>query len=174
MSIANQNYIEPLGVNGKVILTSFPGLNDDKVFQQNIFLNQLSEYVKLKCTTVVSLIEDTEFDQLCEKKKFVQNIYDHNLKWIHMPIEDLSVPDYEFKQKWITTKILLKTDLLKGNNIVLHCYGGKGRAGTIAAILLIEFGEINENAIKIVRKKRIGAIETKEQEQFILNYKTIA
>ena len=173
MSIANQNYIEPLGVKGKVILTSFPGLNDNKIFQQNIFLNQLSEFVKLNCTIVVSLIEDTEFDQLCEKKQFVQNIYDHNLKWIHMPIADLKVPDYEFKQKWITTKILLKNDLLKGNNIVLHCYGGKGRAGTIAAILLIEFGEINENAIKIVRKKRIGAIETQEQEQFILKYRTI-
>ena len=107
--------------------------------------------MKLNCLTVVSLIENTEFDQLCEKKQFVQNIYDHNLKWIHMPIADLKAPDHEFKKKWITTKTLLKNDLLKGGNIVLHCYGGKGRAGTIAAILLIEFGEINENAIKIVR-----------------------
>ena len=174
MNIEHQNYVKPLGVNGKVILTSFPGLDTNKIFQQNIFLNQLSDFVKLNCLTVVSLIENTEFDQLCEKKQFVQNIYDHNLKWIHMPIADLKVPNYEFKQKWITTKTLLKNDLLKGGNIVLHCYGGKGRAGTIAAILLIEFGEINENAIKIVREKRIGAIETKEQEEFILNYRTIA
>ena len=80
MSIEHQSYVEPLGVKGKVILTSFLGLDVNKTFQQNIFLNQLSEFVKLNCTTVVSLIEDTEFDQLCEKKQFVQNIYDHNLK----------------------------------------------------------------------------------------------
>ena len=51
--------------------------------------------------------------------------------------------------------------------------GGKGRSGTIAAILLIEFGENNKNAIELVRKKRKGAIETKEQEGFILSYRNI-
>jgi len=51
--------------------------------------------------------------------------------------------------------------------------GGKGRSGTIAAILLIEFGEDNKKAIEIVREKRKGAIETEEQEKFILNYNRI-
>ena len=51
--------------------------------------------------------------------------------------------------------------------------GGKGRSGTIAAILLIEFGEDNKKAIEIVREKRKGAIETEEQEKFISNYNRI-
>ena len=51
--------------------------------------------------------------------------------------------------------------------------GGKGRSGTIAAILLIEFGEDNKKAIEIVRDRRKGAIETKAQEDFIANYKVI-
>ena len=50
--------------------------------------------------------------------------------------------------------------------------GGKGRSGTLAAILLVEFGEQNKEAIDIVREKRKGAIETKEQEDFILSYRT--
>ena len=37
----------------------------------------------------------------------------------------------------------------------------------------IEFGEDNKKAIEIVRKKRKGAIETEEQEEFILNYNRI-
>ena len=90
-----------------------------------------------------------------------------------MPIADLKAPDHEFKQKWITVKTLLKNDLLRGNNIVLHCKGGVGRSGTIAALLLIEHGEENPNAIKNVRKKRQGAIENDLQEQFVLNYKLI-
>ena len=90
-----------------------------------------------------------------------------------MPIEDLKAPDRQFNEKWETTKVLLKNDLIEGKNIVIHCMGGKGRSGTIAAILLIEFGEDNKKAIEIVRKKRKGAIETKEQEKFILNYNRI-
>jgi len=174
MNIEHQDYVEPLGVNGKVILNSFPGLDDNKIFQQYILLNQLSTFVNLNCSTIVSLVEDSEFDQLCDKKLFVRNIYQHNLNWIHMPIVDLKVPNHEFKQKWLTTKILLKNNLIQGKNIVLHCKGGIGRSGTIAALILIEHGEENINAIKLVRKKRQGAIENKLQEQFVLDYRVIS
>ena len=174
MNIEHQDYVEPLGVNGKVILNSFPGLDDNKIFQQYILLNQLSTFVNLNCSTIVSLVEDSEFDQLCDKKLFVRNIYQHNLNWIHMPIVDLKVPNHEFKQKWLTTKILLKNNLIQGENIVLHCKGGIGRSGTIAALILIEHGEENINAIKLVRKKRQGAIENKLQEQFVLDYRVIS
>ena len=91
-----------------------------------------------------------------------------------MPISDLSSPDSEFKYKWQTKKVLLKNELIEGKNILLHCWGGKGRAGTVAAILLIEFGENNNEAIKIVRMRRKGAIESKNQEEFILNYRSLA
>ena len=174
MNIEHQNYVEPLGVNGKVILNSFPGLDDNKIFQQHILLNQLSAFVNFNCSTVVSLVEDSEFDQLCEKKIFVRNIYQHNLKWIHMPIADLKVPNHEFKQKWLITKTLLKNELIEGKNIVLHCKGGIGRSGTIAALILIEHGEENVNAIKHVRKKKPGAIENELQEQFVLDYRVIS
>ena len=90
-----------------------------------------------------------------------------------MHITDLKAPDYKFVDKWQTTKSLLKNDLIDGKNIVVHCMGGKGRSGTVAAILLIEFGEQNKDAIDIVRDKRKGAIETEEQEKFILNYNRI-
>jgi len=92
---------------------------------------------------------------------------------MHIPIQDLKAPDRQFIEKWETTKVLLKNDLMEGKNIVIHCMGGKGRSGTIAAILLIEFGEDNKKAIEIVREKRKGAIETEEQEKFILNYNRI-
>ena len=79
-----------------------------------------------------------------------------------------SHPDsVEFKEKWETTKPLLKNELLDGKNIIFHCRGGKGRAGTVAAILLIDFGYDKKEAIDLVRSKRVGAIETEKQEKFI-------
>ena len=112
-------------------------------------------------------------DCLCLDSLIKRNIYKHNIKWYHLPISDLSAPDVEFKYQWETKKILLKKELIAGNNILLHCWGGKGRAGTIAAILLIEFGENQNEAINIIRAKRKGAIESKAQEEFVLNYRSL-
>ena len=168
------DYVQPKKVEGKVLLTCFPGRNGEKIsFDEDIFLEELNNFSSQNSRTMVTLVEDKEIEKLCDKKFFVRKIYSNNLKWIHMPIEDLKAPDHKFMDKWQVIKTLLKNDLIEGKNVVIHCMGGKGRSGTIAAILLIEFGENNKNAIELVRKKRKGAIETKEQEGFILSYRNI-
>jgi len=174
MKIDDYDYVEPKGVNGKIIITSFPGLDENGIFQELNFQTQLNILQKNNYSSIASFVGDKEFDKLCNKKQFVENIYKHNIKWYHLPISDLSAPDSEFKYQWETKKILLKKELIAGKNILLHCWGGKGRAGTVAAILLIEFGEDNNKAIKIVRMKRKGAIESKTQEEFVLNYRSLA
>ena len=172
MAKQSYDYVQPKDVKGKIFLTCFPGRSGAKVsFEEDIFLEELNNFSSLNSNTVVTLVEDNEIENLCDKKFFVRKIYSHNLKWIHMPIVDLKSPDHKFMDKWQTTKVLLKNDLIEGKNIILHCMGGKGRTGTIAAILLIEFGEKYKEAIKIVREKRKGAIETKEQEEFIFSYR---
>ena len=172
MAKQSYDYVQPKDVKGKIFLTCFPGRSGAKVsFEEDIFLEELNNFSSLNSNTVVTLVEDNEIENLCDKKFFVRKIYSHNLKWIHMPIVDLKSPDHKFMDKWQTTKVLLKNDLIEGRNIILHCMGGKGRTGTIAAILLIEFGEKYKEAIKIVREKRKGAIETKEQEEFIFSYR---
>jgi ADP-ribosyl-[dinitrogen reductase] hydrolase len=90
-----------------------------------------------------------------------------------MPIADLGAPNQDFKYKWETTKVLLKNELLEGQNVIFHCRGGKGRAGTIAAIILADFGHEKKEAIDLVRERRKGAIETKVQEDFINSYQVI-
>ena len=175
MAMQLYDYVQPKDVKGKIFLTCFPGRNGEKIsFEENIFLEELNNFSSLNSNTVVTLVEDNEIEKLCDKKFFVRKIYSHNLKWIHMPIVDLKSSDHKFMDKWQTTKVLLKNDLIEGKNIILHCMGGKGRSGTIAALLLIEFGEKHKEAIEIVREKRKGAIETKEQEDFILSYKNIS
>jgi len=174
MNINYYDYVEPKGVGGKIIITSFPGLDENGIFQELNFQTQLNVLKKNNFSSITSFVEDNEFNKLCNKKQFIDNIYKHNIKWYHLPILDLSSPDSEFKYQWETKKILLKKELIAGKNILLHCWGGKGRAGTVAAILLIEFGEDNNKAINIVRAKRKGAIESKSQEEFVLNYRLLA
>ncbi len=172
MNINNYDYVEPKGVDGKIILTHFPGRSgEEKLFNYKIFIEELKTFNQLRCGAIVSLVEDTEFEKICDKKLFVREIYNKNLSWFHLPIIDLKSPKHKFIDKWQTTKSRLKNELVDGNNIVIHCMGGKGRSGTITAILLVEFGVSNKEAIDIVRKQRKGAIETTEQEDFILSYR---
>ena len=58
--------------------------------------------------------------------------------------------------------------LAEGLSVFIHCRGGLGRAGTVAARLLIELGEADAAiAIARVREVRPGAIETTAQENHL-------
>ena len=130
MEFEDYNFISSNNFKGKIILTSFPGLDVNQIFQKNFFLKQLQLFKSNNCSSISSFVEDKEFDKLCIKKKFVESIYKNNLKWYHLPISDFSAPSLDFKYKWETTKILLKNELTEGYNIIFHCRGGRGRAGT--------------------------------------------
>ena len=174
MQFSEYDFIDSKSFAGKIILTSFPGLNENGIFEVSHFNNELNLFKNNNCSSITSFVEDGEFEKLCDKTLFVKNIYDHKLHWYHLPIYDMGAPDKDFKYKWETTKVLLKNELIDGKNIVLHCRGGKGRAGTIAAILLLEFNYNKEEAINIVRSRRKGAIESKAQEDFIYSYLVVS
>lgn len=118
-------------------------------------------------SAVVTLVETHEL--ACLK---VPNLGDEvkrlGLKWFHIPIVDQSIPDEAFESRWTSDGEELRTLIRRGNDILVHCRGGLGRAGTIAARLLIEFGMDPKTAIAKVRQVRPHAIETRDQEQFVL------
>jgi protein-tyrosine phosphatase len=63
--------------------------------------------------------------------------------------------------------------LRNGDDVVVHCKGGLGRAGMIAARLLVELGMDTEEAIQTVRHVRKGAIETPAQLALVRRTKPI-
>jgi ADP-ribosyl-[dinitrogen reductase] hydrolase len=89
--------------------------------------------------------------------------------WFHLPIVDVSIPSEQFEAKWKTAGEELRSMLRSGSDVLVHCRGGLGRAGTIAARLLIELGIEPGTAIARVRSVRPGAIETAAQENYVLD-----
>jgi ADP-ribosyl-[dinitrogen reductase] hydrolase len=84
--------------------------------------------------------------------------------WHHLPIIDYATPDAGFEAAWQATGATLRGKLRQGGRLLLHCAGGLGRSGTIAARLLVELNEAApEAAILAVRAARPGAIETPAQ-----------
>jgi ADP-ribosyl-[dinitrogen reductase] hydrolase len=91
------------------------------------------------------------------------------MAWHHLPITDVSVPDDRFLSAWHKAGAALRHRLRNGFDIVVHCKGGLGRAGMVAATLLVELGRAPSEAIAMVRAVRPGAIETSAQEDFVRN-----
>ena len=91
-----------------------------------------------------------------------------SMEWHHLPIADMDVPRQPFETAWAVSGPILRAHLLAGRRILLHCLGGLGRSGTIAARLLVEFGLSPHAAIETVRAARPGMVETTKQEAYVL------
>lgn len=118
-------------------------------------------------TAVVTLLEPKELT-LLRVERLGEEVLRRNMRWFHLPIIDVSVPDECFEEQWKIAGAELRKMLQRRLDVLVHCRGGLGRAGTIAARPLIELGMEPKKAIAGVRAVRPGAIETYDQEQFLL------
>ena len=89
------------------------------------------------------------------------------MDWHHLPITDVDVPDAAFEAAWCYAGLRLRHQLRLGHKVLVHCRGGLGRSGTIAARLLVELGWSPPDAVAAVRAERSGAIETPAQERYV-------
>jgi len=93
----------------------------------------------------------------------------NGIRYYCLPIEDGDTPDAIFEKSWETAGAQIREELLRGGKILIHCKGGLGRSGMIAARLIVELGVASpEEAIRLVRASRPGAIETRAQEKHAL------
>lgn len=115
---------------------------------------------------VVTLVEQNELLSL-QVMTLGDEITRRHMEWLHLPIADVGVPGVEFEREWDRGGPGLRACLRDGFDVLVHCKGGLGRAGMIAARLLVELGWKPKNAIQAVRNVRPGAIETSYQLEHI-------
>ena len=115
---------------------------------------------------VVTLVEQHEIVSL-EVTTLGGEIERRHMEWLHLPIADVSIPAPAFEREWNRVGPGLRARLRDGFDVLIHCKGGLGRAGTIAARLLVELGWNQEGAIEAVRGVRPGAIETSQQLEHV-------
>ena len=118
-------------------------------------------------TAVVSLITDEEIDYL-GAGDLGKAVRDRHMEWWHVPIPDGMPPRTDFEKAWTVAGEAIRDRLHLGFDVLVHCKGGLGRAGTVAARLLVELGARPDDAIRGVRAARgQGAIENRLQEAHV-------
>ncbi len=76
-----------------------------------------------------------------------------DLLWFFCPIHDDHAPGLEFAHGWQEASPMVQQLLRTGQKVAIHCKGGSGRTGLVAAKILLEAG-----FDKIVVKQRVQAI----------------
>jgi len=154
---------------GKIGVTFAPGKRDigsaSGPWSRDLAAD-LEAIVAWPASALVTLIESHEFE-LLRIPTLAEEARRRGLDWLHLPIRDVSTPDRSFEEEWPIHSKRLRKRLEAGENIVVHCRGGLGRAGMISARLLVETGVEPEAAIARVRAVRPGAIETRAQEDWV-------
>ena len=118
--------------------------------------------------TVISLMEEAEMAEANVPVELMRTaVESRGMEWIHIPIPDFGVPSALSEAAWTKRGPGIRGKLLNGERIVAHCRGGRGRAGLMAAKILVELGIPGEEAIKAVRAANPLAIETVSQEDYV-------
>ncbi|MBN5019678.1 cyclin-dependent kinase inhibitor 3 family protein [Stenotrophomonas maltophilia] len=117
---------------------------------------------------LISLLEPWEFKDL-RIESLPEVAAAKGISWYGLPITDGAAPDDRLLQDWLQLSTEFVADMRSGQKVVVHCKGGLGRAGTVAAMLLLQSGEAKKasDAIHMVRHAMPGAVETRAQEEFI-------
>ncbi len=155
---------DKLKTKGKLGLCCSPG---SKSNQRD---KDLDELKNSGVTHIFSVQEAEEIKKMIpvetmeERQKAILKV---GMKFTHEPITDCSAPTLGHARK-IVTQILSELD--NGENIVIHCWGGRGRAGTVASCTLVAHGYDFDDAITLIREIRPGAVEVTEQVDLVSKF----
>ena len=93
-------------------------------------------------------------------------VADAGFEVIHFPIPDMGIPTPRACAQVCQGLI----EELEARPVLLHCRGGLGRTGTVAACCLVSLGRAPEQALSEVRAVNRNYVQSPAQVQFIRHY----
>ena len=146
--------------NAALVLTPCPGTKEASL------IDSVDQLKAQGVTVVVTALSTKEMQEkgVGELPDVVEKA---GLLWFHAPIEDDCAPDEAFSARWKHISPSLHKALGNGEKIAMHCMGGSGRTGLLAAHLLLEKGWDLPKIIGQVQSLRPGAFTKEVQIDYI-------
>ena len=154
---------------GMMTISSCPGYCKENGSSDERQSTHLDVMHSLGVDQVVALTPDDELDRL-GLAAMPQRIMDGGIAWLQVPVVNFSTPEADQLDAFMAAMAEVKSKLDQGQHILVHCRGGTGRAGKVAAVMLIHYGIAPDDAITMIRQQREGCIQTEDQEQFVRDY----
>ncbi|MEZ8495054.1 cyclin-dependent kinase inhibitor 3 family protein [Vibrio splendidus] len=145
---------------GALVLTPCPGTKEATL---DASLAQLKEQ---GVEAIVTALDDHELASkdvaaLGEKTRAL------GMQWFQIEIEDDCAPGADFAAKWQAASPALHQVIDNGGKVAMHCMGGSGRTGLLAAHLLLEKSWDMSKIVQEVQALRPGAFTKPIQVEYI-------
>lgn len=164
---------EMLGLPGRLGMTIAPGVIGDSAeggWERDLGTDLERITRNYGADVLVSLMEPHECAG-CGIPDLLARAGAVGLTVIAFPIADASTPRDDQTEAYAALIAHLLRLLEDGNTLVVHCRGGLGRTGTVAACMLVARGHDADSAIGLVRKVRSPhAVETRGQEAYVRRF----
>ena len=152
-------------LNQKIGISHCPGKLSGKIGSSMQLHSDLKSLKKQGVYCIVTLVDDSEIVDL-GIKNFTDSISKFNFRHYCEIIKDRSIPSVDQSDNIKALLKNIRNQISLEKNVLVHCNAGLGRSGLIAALLVKTIGTFPDS-ISHIRRYRPGAIETKEQEDFI-------
>ncbi|MDN3608777.1 dual specificity protein phosphatase family protein [Vibrio ostreicida] len=145
---------------GALILTPCPGT---KGVDLETSLSQL------KHQGIEAIVTALSNDELASKEVSLLGETAENLgmQWFQIEIEDDCAPSRAFNEKWQQASPALHHVIDHGGKVAMHCLGGSGRTGLLAAHLFLEKGWLLSDIVSDIQALRPGAFTKPVQVDYI-------
>lgn len=163
MQLHPYSVLTAMDVKSKLILTPCPGTQNSSVAAALDTLKEAGATALLTLMTTEELM-DHAVEQLPESCQL------RGIQWFHLPVEDDQAPSEQFQLAWESNHEQIKQLLAQGETIAIHCKGGSGRTGLIAAQLLIECGVEFQDALDKVQALRPRALQQPQHIKYITQF----
>ncbi len=143
-----------------ILLTPCPGTKEADI------ISSVAQLQKAGASAIITLMPKEEMQRF--NAVSLPEICEQNaIRWIHLPIEDNTAPQAEFQASWQQHREYLHQLLAQEGTVAIHCKGGSGRTGLMAAIILIEQGMPLEEVISSVQALRPKALKVPAHHAYI-------
>ena len=165
------HWVPDLPTGGAIGLTLAPGKHGPSYYDPAGWARDLDADLERlrhhhRADVLVSLMEDHEYDLLAVPD-LRGRARDVGLEVRHFPIADDSVPPAWRDDAFAELVAGIRRALDDGRRVVVHCRGGVGRSGLVAAAVATTYGDDADAAIARVRRVQRWAVETREQEAYV-------
>jgi len=145
---------------GALVLTPCPGTKDADLD------TSLAQLKQQGVAAIVTALDESELASkgVAELGEKAQQL---GMKWFQIEIEDDCAPGDEFAAKWQQASPELHQVIAQGGKVAMHCMGGSGRTGLLAAHFLLEKQWRLDDIIREVQALRPGAFTKSVQVDYI-------